>query len=118
MSMKTRISSLIVVAAMVLAGAARAEPECPELPCSVIRNCSSTGIACETDDRACAEKARERSLEVKCEQHCAKSTRLVYCPLDTGRADSKVVWLLLGVAVLLASVGSAVAYVVLRKKDA
>ena len=86
------------------------------MPCSVIRNCSSTGVACELDDRACAEKARERSLEVKCEQPCAKGTRLVYCPPDTGRSDSKIVWILLALAVGLASFGSAVAWVVFRKK--
>ena len=95
-----------------------AEPECPEMPCSIIRNCSSTGIACETEDRECAERAREKSLEVKCEQHCTRSTRLIYCPPDTGRADSKIVWTLLALAVVLAAVGSAVAWVVLRKKDA
>jgi hypothetical protein len=114
---KSRIFGLIV-ATMLAAGTARAEPECPELPCSVMRNCSSTGLACEPDDRACAEKAREQSLEVKCEQHCTSSTRLVYCPLDTGRSDSKVVWILLALAVCLASVGSTLAWLVLRKKAA
>jgi hypothetical protein len=116
--MNARISWLIVAIVLSSSSAARAEPECPEMPCSIIRNCSSTGIACETDDRACAERAREKSLEVKCEQHCTHSTRLVYCPPDTGRSDSKVVWILLVFAVLLASVGSAVAWLVLRKKDA
>ena len=113
---RTRIFGLIV--AMTLWSAtAYAEPECPEMPCSVIRNCSSTGVACELDDRVCAEKAREQSLEVKCEQRCTKGTRLVYCPPDTGRSDSKVVWMLLALAVVLASCGSAVAWVVLRKKE-
>jgi hypothetical protein len=115
---KSRFFGLIVAAAALSWPAvAWAEGTCPEMPCSVIRNCSSTGIACETDDRVCAEKAREQALEVKCEQHCTGSTRLVYCPPDTGRSDSKVVWILLAVAVVLASVGSAVAWVVLRKKD-
>lgn len=115
--MKSWIFGLIV-ATLLSAGTARAEGDCPELPCSVMRNCSSTGLACEPDDRACVEKAREQSLEVKCEQHCTSSTRLVYCPPDTGRSDSKVVWILLALAVVLASVGSTVAWVVLRKKGA
>jgi hypothetical protein len=114
---KSRLVGVVAAIALSAATTARAEPDCPEMPCSVIRNCSSTGIACELDDRACAERARERSLEVKCEQQCTSSTRLVYCPPDTGRSDSKVVWVLLAVAVALAAVGSAVAWVVLRKKD-
>jgi hypothetical protein len=116
---KSRIAGVIAAAVLMSsAPAARAEPECPELPCSVMRNCSSTGLACEPDDRACTEKAREQSLEVKCEQHCTSSTRLVYCPPDTGRSDSKVVWILLALAVCLASVGTTVAWVLLRKKGA
>ena len=115
MPVRSRILGLVV--AIVLSSAtAYTEPECPELPCSVMRNCSSTGLACELGDRVCAEKAREQSLEVKCEQQCTKSTRLVYCPPDTGRSDSKIVWILLSLAVVLASFGSAVAWVVLRKK--
>lgn len=113
--MKTCLA--VCVAIVLTARVAGAEPECPEMPCSVIRNCSSTGVACELDDRACAEKAREQSLEVKCEQQCAKGTRLVYCPPDTGRSDSKVVWMLLALAIALASFGSAVAWVLLRKKE-
>lgn len=92
--------------------------DCPELPCSVNRNCSSTGVACDPDDRACTEKARADNLEVKCEQQCTSARRLVYCPPDTGRSDSKVVWILLSFAVLLALVGSTVLWVVLRKRKA
>lgn len=115
--MRARVLGLF--AAMVLSSSSVfAEPECPEMPCSVMRNCSSTGMACEPEDRECAERARVQSLEVKCEQHCTRSTRLVYCPPDTGRSDSKVVWGLLSLAVLLAAGGSAVAWMVLRKKDA
>lgn len=116
--MKSRVFGLVAVIVLSSAAAYADTGECPEMPCSVIRNCSSTGIACETDDRECAERARVQSLEVKCEQHCARTTRLVYCPPDTGRSDSKVVWILLALAVVLAVVGSAVAWVVLRKKDA
>ena len=95
-----------------------AEPECPEMPCSVIRNCSSTGIACETEDRECAERAREKSLEVKCEQHCTRSTAPRLLPARHRALRFQIVWILLALAVVLASVGSAVAWVVLRKKDA
>ncbi len=104
-----------VAAILVTASPAWAE-ECPEMPCSVMRNCSSTGMACGLDDRVCAEKAREQSLEVKCEQQCTSGTRLVYCPPDTGRSDSKIVWILLSLAVVLASVGSAAAWLAFRKK--
>ncbi|MDB4937624.1 MAG: hypothetical protein JWP87_4596 [Labilithrix sp.] len=97
-------------------GWAAPEPGCPELPCSVMRNCSSTGVACEPADRACAEEARSRDLEVKCEQQCERGKRLVYCPLDAGRSDSKIVWILLSLAVVLAAAGSTVALIVLRKR--
>lgn len=93
-------------------------PDCPELPCSVNRNCSSTGVACDPDDRACTGKAREDNLEVKCEQQCTARRRLVYCPPDTGRSDSKIVWILLSVAVTLAFGGSGLLWLVLRKKKA
>lgn len=93
-------------------------PHCTELPCSVNRNCSSTGVACMPDDRACTERARSKDLEVKCEQECDVGKRLVYCPPDTGRGDSSVVWLLLSVAVLLAVGGGGLSWLMLRKKDA
>jgi hypothetical protein len=93
-----------------------AAPDCPELPCSVMRNCSSTGVACEPADRACAESARGRDLEVKCEQQCSDGQRLIYCPPDTGRSDSRVVWMLLSLAVVLAVAGSSVLWLVMRKK--
>jgi hypothetical protein len=92
------------------------EPNCPELPCSVIRHCSSTGVACDPADRACSEAARSRDLEVKCEQQCTDGQRLVYCPPDTGRSDPRIVWILLSVAVVLAVGGTTLAWVVLRKK--
>jgi flagellar basal body-associated protein FliL len=41
----------------------------------------------------------------------------VYCPPDTGRSDSKIVWILLSVAVLLAASGITAAWVVFRKKS-
>lgn len=106
------------VATRAPAGPTPAGLDCPELPCSVNRNCSSTGVACDPDDRACTEKARAANLEVKCEQQCTSARRLVYCPSDTGRSDSKIVWILLSFAVLLAFGGSTVLWVVLRKKKA
>ena len=91
---------------------------CQELPCSVIRNCSSTGLACEPDDRDCTAQARERNLEVKCEQQCDEGKRqLVYCPPDTGRSDSNAVWFLLAVAGALAVGGITLTWLMLEKKN-
>jgi len=115
---------VLVVALMATASAARADERpsaglvCQELPCSVNRNCSSTGIACDPQDRDCTERARARNLEVKCEQQCTGGQRLVYCPPDTGRSESNIVWILLALALALAVSGTSVAWVVLRKKSA
>ena len=76
-------------------------------------------MACDPSDRACIEVARSKDLEVRCEQPCSGGpARFVYCPADTGRADSGIVWILLGVAAVLAVGGSALFWVVLRKKSA
>jgi hypothetical protein len=108
---------LLVVALVAFATSARAEgPSCEET-CSVNRNCSSTGIACKPDDRACTDRARSSNLEVKCEQQCDDGTRFVYCPPDTGRADSGYVWIMLALAGVLAVGGTTLAWVVLRKKS-
>lgn len=109
---------LVFVLALLAPRYAHAQLGCEELPCSVNRNCSSTGIACEPGDRACTGDATSRNLEVKCEQQCTAGTRLVYCPPDTGRSDSRVVWLLLSMAVVLAVAGSTVTWLALRKKSA
>ena len=107
----------LVLAMVAIAPAARAQ--CDELPCSVIRNCSSTGIACKPDDRECVERARAKDLEIKCEQKCSDGPRFVYCPANAGRADeSKAVRILLGLAGLLAVGGTIVAWLFLRKKTA
>lgn len=90
-------------------------PQCEQI-CSVNRNCSSTGIACAPDDRACIDRARTSNLEVKCEQTCDDAVRFIYCPPDTGRSDSSYVWILLVLASVLAVGGTAVAWMVLRKK--
>jgi hypothetical protein len=101
------------------AAPAFAEPVCPEMPCSVIRVCSSTGMVCDPGDRACIELARSKDLEVRCEQACTDApSRFVYCPASAGRADSGIVWILLGVAGLLAVGGGALFWVLLRKKGA
>jgi len=82
--------------------------------CTVERRCSSTGMACGVDDRACTSEATSRGLQVICEDQ-GKQT-FVWCPPDTARSDSNVVWLLLAFAVLLAVAGSTFFLVVLRKK--
>ncbi len=97
---------------------AQGSPACPELPCSVLRSCSSTGVACRPDDRSCTERARGNDLEVKCEQACDDGSRLIYCPPDTGRSDSRVVWILLAVALLLTVVGSSLLVFIFKKKQA
>lgn len=106
-----------MLATLLLVAPAFAEPVCEELPCSVNRSCSSTGMACDPSDRACTELARSKALEVRCEQQCTGGQRFVYCPADTGRADSGIVWILLAVAGLLAVGGSGLFWIVLRKKD-
>ena len=119
-SLLSLVSLLVVLLANGSAANADVPPprDCPELPCSVIRNCSSAGVACKEGDRSCAEEARSRDLEVKCEQECDSGKQLIYCPPDTGRSDSKVVWLLLATAVAIAVAGGGLLWVILRKKSA
>jgi hypothetical protein len=111
------LTALISVVSTNVSTAYAAPPSCDELPCSVNRNCSSTGVACRPDERECNDEARGKGLEIKCEQKCSDGPRLVHCPADTGRSDSRVVWILLSLAVVLAIGGSTVAWVVLRKKS-
>ena len=79
--------------------------------CTVVRRCSSTGLACRPEDRACTSEASNKGLQVICED--AQRT-MVFCPPDTARSDSNVVWILLAAAFFLAIGGSTVAYFVLR----
>ena len=81
--------------------------------CTVTRRCSSTGLACRPDDRACTNEASSRGLQVICED--AQKT-MIFCPPDTARSDSNIVWILLAAAFVLAIGGSTIAWVVLRKK--
>jgi hypothetical protein len=109
---------ILVVSTSVSTAHAAPAATCDELPCSVNRNCSSTGVACRPDERECNNEARARGLEIKCEQRCSDGARLVHCPADTGRSESRVVWILLSLAVVLAVGGTTLAWVVLRKKSA
>ena len=83
-----------------------------EYPCTVVRRCSSTGVACQETDRACQEQARDRGLEVNCEL----PGEFVYCPPNSGRGgDNRGMWILLTVALSIAIGGSSIAWVALRK---
>ncbi len=83
--------------------------------CSVTMKCSSTGLDCAADDRACLEQAREKGLEVVCDRAAEGGRRFVYCPAGAQARDSSVVWILLAVAVLVAVAGGVVAWNVLRR---
>lgn len=84
--------------------------------CSVNRNCSSTGVACDPGDRACTNGATSKGLEVKCEQSCDSGKMFIYCPPEAGRSDSGFVWVLLALAGALAVGGTGVAWMVLKKE--
>ena len=112
---KFPVLPLVLVLALTTAGSSRADLPCDET-CSVNRNCSSTGLLCDPDDRACTSAATGKGLEVKCEQRCERGKRYVYCPPDTGRSDSSFIWVLLALAGLLAVGGTSVAWTVLRRK--
>lgn len=83
--------------------------------CTVEKRCSSTGRACGAEDRACANDATSQGLQVICE---TADRTMVWCPPDTARSDSNVVWILLVFAFALAIGGCTVAYAVLRKPKA
>ena len=82
--------------------------------CSVERKCSSTGVACAVDDRSCQDAAIARGLEIICER--PEPRGFVYCPPGAQQHDSTVVWVLLGVAFLVAALGGIGAFVVFRRK--
>ena len=112
---KHALALALVFALVALATSAHASPPTCEQNCSINRNCSSTGVICEPDDRDCTGGATAKGLEVKCEQSCDSGKKFVYCPPDTGRSDSGFVWVLLALAGLLAVGGSGLAWVVLKK---
>jgi hypothetical protein len=87
--------------------------------CTVERRCSSTGVRCGADDRACQSAAVARGLEISCERTssvAAESPSYVYCPPGAAQRDSAVVWILLVVACAIAGVGGLTALVVFRRK--
>lgn len=87
--------------------------------CSVVRKCSATGLACMSGDRKCEEEASARGLQVVCDNVLGPDQKqFVWCPPVTEQRDSKIVWVLLSVAVALAVGGGVVAWSVLKKKDA
>lgn len=108
--------ALACACALVVARAHAGEATRGEV-CSVVRKCSATGLACASTDRACQDLALARGLEVACDVPTGADDRLfVYCPPLSEQRDSKVVWLLLALAVLLAVGGMAALAAILRKK--
>lgn len=83
-------------------------------PCSVQRKCSSTGVACNPDDRTCQTDAIGRGLEVTCER--VEPRAYVYCPPGAEQRDSSIVWILLLVAVGVAVVGGVLSFLAFRKR--
>jgi hypothetical protein len=83
-------------------------------PCTVERKCSSTGMACAVEDRACQSEAVAKGLEVTCER--VEPRGYIYCPPGAEQRDSGVVWILLGFAIAVAAIGSVVSYLLIRKR--
>jgi hypothetical protein len=75
--------------------------------------CSASGVECRPDDRACAESARAKGLEVVCDR---PEGVFVYCPPGATTRDSKVVWVLLVVAAAFAIVGGIVAAITIARR--
>ena len=85
-------------------------------PCTVERRCSSAGVICGAEDRACQSGAVARGLEVTCE-NVAEPRSYVYCPPGAEQRDSSVVWILLIVAFAIATVGGALSLSLLRSRS-
>ena len=81
--------------------------------CSVKDRCGPTGKECRADDRECQNAAIRDGLEILCEDKGTQS--YVYCPAGTEQRDSNVVWLLLVVAVLIATAGGAVLALAMKR---
>ena len=73
--MKTIVG--LVLAILLVAATAHAQQPACDPTCSVNRNCSSTGVACDPADRECTNAATSKGLEVKCEQTCDNGKRAV-----------------------------------------
>lgn len=118
MRVTRRASAAALAAALLVGGARAAADDLPSAPsdCTVNRKCSSSGVACVSTDAKCMSDATGRGLEVFCEDGRATPTTLVYCPANTGRAESRVIWIFLAAAASLAIGGGVVAFVVLKKK--
>ena len=82
--------------------------------CSVEMKCSSAGRACDLDDRACQSSAIASGLEITCEH--LEPRAFIYCPPGAEQRDSKIVWILLCVALVIALVGGLTSIVLLRRK--
>lgn len=81
--------------------------------CSVKEKCGPTGKECRADDRDCQNAAVKDGLEIVCDD--TESQTYVYCPAGTQARDSGVVWILLVVAVLIATAGAGILAIALRK---
>lgn len=84
--------------------------------CSATMKCSASGLECGADDRACADTARDRGLEVVCDRPEGDKRRYVYCPPGATARDSRVVWILLAVASLVAIVGAIVTAMLIGRR--
>ncbi len=82
--------------------------------CTVARKCSSTGKACGRDDRACQSSAIAEGLEITCER--SDTATYVYCPPGAAQRDGTIVWVLLVVAVMVATIGGVLSFVLLKKR--
>lgn len=79
--------------------------------CSVRDKCGPTGMECRADDRDCQSAAIQDGLEIVCDDRGT----YVYCPSGTEQRDSRIVWLLLAVAVLIAVAGGVLFTRVVKK---
>jgi hypothetical protein len=105
--------------ALALAAPGAGADDLPDPPsaCTVARHCSASGIECESDDRACRDRATASGLEVVCDRASGAGYAFVYCPAGASARDSRVVWILLAVAFAIAAVGGGIFWGVLRKRS-
>jgi hypothetical protein len=89
------------------------EPE-GQSACTIPKKCSARGVECDSRDRPCQDSAIASELEIVCERPRGEGLAFVYCPPGGTSRDSRVVWVLLAVAIGVAVGGGAVAWRVLR----